>query len=104
MCRSKKKISSINRTLPAEQLDKRFYIGTVLDNKELWSVTHPLNGRSIISYLDTGTEVMVISEKAYANIGSPELKTMDKTLKGLSSDRLDVRDASWDTCRRAACT
>ena len=40
--------------------------------------------------IDTGAEVTVISEKAHAKIGSPELKTLDtcKTLKGPSGDQL----------------
>ena len=31
---------------------------------------------------------MVLSEKAYAKIGSPELKTIEKTLEGPSGDQL----------------
>ena len=47
-----------------------------------------LNGRSTIFCIDTGEEVTVISEKAYAKIGSPKLKKVETTLKGLSSDQL----------------
>ena len=51
-------------------------------------MTLRLNGRSMIFYINAGAEVKVISEKAYAKIGSPELKTLDKTLKVPSSDQL----------------
>ena len=37
--------------------------------------------------IDAGAEVMVILEKAYTKIGSPELKSLDKTLNGLNSDQ-----------------
>ena len=47
-----------------------------------------LNGRSTNFCIDAGAEVTVISKKAYAKIGSPELKTLDKILKGPSSDQL----------------
>ena len=81
-CRSKK-ISSIPR-----QSDKSFYLGIVSNNKEPWSVTLRLNSRSTNFCTNTGAEVTVISEKVYAKIGSPELKTLDRTLKGPSSDQL----------------
>ena len=51
-------------------------------------MTLRLNGRSTIFCIDTGAEITVISEKAYAKIGSPELKTLDETLKGPSGDQL----------------
>ena len=54
------------------------------------SLTLRLNGRSVFFCKDTGTGVTIISEKAYANIGtcSPELKTLDKMLEGPSGDQL----------------
>ena len=38
--------------------------------------------------INTGAEVTVISDKAYAKIDSPELKTLDKMLQGPSGDQL----------------
>ena len=78
VCRSNKKISSINET--PEQIIKSFFLGVVSGSKELWSVTLHLNGRSIFFCLNTGAEVTVILEKIYTKIGSPDLKTFYKTL------------------------
>ena len=47
-----------------------------------------LNGRSTNFCIDKGAEVMVISEKDCTKISSPELKTLNDTLKGPSSDQL----------------
>ena len=85
-CRSKKKILSINET--TEQPHRSSFLGVISDSKEPCSVTLRLNGRSTFLCIDTDAEVTVISEKAYAKIISPELKTMDKTLKGPSGGQL----------------
>ena len=45
----------------------------------------------MIFCINTGAEVTVISEKAYAKIGSPELKTLDRTVKGPRGDRLTYK-------------
>ena len=52
------------------------------------ALTPDLNGHSTIFCIFTGAEVTIILKKAYSKIGNPEMKTLDKTLKGLSSDRL----------------
>ena len=46
------------------------------------------------SFIDTGAEVTVILEKIYTKIGSPELKTLDKTLKGPGGDQLGCKGRS----------
>ena len=51
-------------------------------------MTLRLNGQSMFFYIDTGAEVTVILEKIYTKIGSPELKTLDKTLYGPGGDQL----------------
>ena len=84
-CRSKK-ISSIDES-PVQQ-DDSFYLGVVSDNKEPWSVTLRLNGRPTDFCIDTGAEVTVISEKSYTKIGSPNLKSLNKTLRGAGSNQL----------------
>ena len=81
-----KKISSIKEA--PEQSDKSFHLEIVSDNKEPWSVTLCLNHQSTNFCIDAGAKVTVISEKVYTKIGSPELKTSDKTLKGPRNDRL----------------
>ena len=51
-------------------------------------MTLHLNGQSTNFCINTGAEVTVILEKDYTKIGSPESKTLDKTLAGPSSDKL----------------
>ena len=79
----------LNKILPIkespEQPDKGFYLGVVSD-KEPWSVTLHFNGQLVTFCIDTGAEVMVISEKVYAKTGSPDLKPLNKMLEGPSSD------------------
>ena len=71
-----------------EPSDRSFCLGVVSDNEEPWSVTLRLNGRSTFFCIDAGAEVTVISKKIYTKIGSPELKTLDKALKGPGGDQL----------------
>ena len=54
-------------------------------------MTLRLNGRLTFFCIDTGAEVTVISEKIYTKIGSPELKTLDKTLRGPGGDQLGCK-------------
>ena len=51
-------------------------------------MTLGLNGQSKSFCTNTGGEDTVISEKIYTKVGSPELKTLAKTLKGPSGDQL----------------
>ena len=67
------------------------FLGVVSDSKEPWSVTHRLNGRSTFFCICTGAEVTVISKKIYTEIGGPQLKTLDKTLKGPGGNQLGCK-------------
>ena len=96
-CRSKK-ISFVKER--PEQSDMRFFLGVVSDSKEPWSMTLRLNGQLTFFCMDTGAEVTVILKKIYTKIGSPELKTLDTTLKGPGRDTSVVKDSLWVTFRR----
>ena len=63
-------------------------------------MTLHLNGQSTFFCIDTGAEVTVILEKAYAKIGSPELKILSKTVKGPGGAQPAYRDILWVTFRR----
>ena len=54
-------------------------------------MTLQLNGRSTSFCIDTGAEVTVISEKIYTKIGSPQLKTLDRALKGPGGNQLGCK-------------
>ena len=50
-----------------------------------------LNGEPTFC-INTGAEVTVISEKIYTKIGSPDLKTLDKTLNGPGGGQLGCEE------------
>ena len=58
---------------------------------QAWSIVLSLNGKPIQFEIDTGAEVTAISQNAHSEIGSPQLRPSDRTLRGPSNNKLPVK-------------
>ena len=82
------KVSIVQTDLNKEM--NSIFLGAVTNyvNKP-WMVSLKLNNKYTEFCIDTGAEVSAILESTYKRIGSPELQSMDKELKGPNNCRLE---------------
>ena len=84
MCRSTAKIQEVQLENAGSTAEEAF-LGHLTQqgaSPSPWAVTLFLNGKPIQFEIDTGAEVLVISQRAHQEIGSPTLQPPQRTLQG----------------------
>ena len=76
-----------------EKDNDSFFLGAVGDPRpdDPWAISLHVNGMPVNFLIDTGAEVTLISQSIHRALGSPALTPSRKSLKGPSSDNLQVK-------------
>lgn len=91
VCRSAKVASVQQHSQEDDSDDDSVFLGGVSSNVgSPWRMTLQLNSHPVEFCIDTGAEVTVIPEHTYELIGSPDLLSVDKDLKGPSGELLQA--------------
>ena len=90
VCRS---VNKLHTKAATEVTGNEAFLGVVTHNSEgnAWTIVISIDDKPIEFEIDTGAEVSVISQAAYRKIGSPTLRTSEKTLRGPSNHELSVK-------------